>query len=455
METATDCPGDRTPDFPQSGDSLGEPPEDFMTLLRAASLPLALLFAAAGMDYLTHTLFGQWLGEASYGDFGVAFSLALLLAYFAGLGSEESTPRFLPQYIAEGRFGHVLGFLYAHMMTILLVSGLIAIAGTVVFHLVRHESFRHPIAVIWWLLPLLALAEFLFTALNSLGRTRLAMAAHMVLWPLLVLGAGFFFWTYHHGRITSEHTIAANGIAVAAVLPIYFLLLRRSLPLSAWHTGRTYDYRLWFRTALPLVFATLVYYGLDQLDIYVMEHVGDEKEVGRLLACIKTTDFIYLAYSAAYLIVAPRISPLAESRRIRELEKFARVVTWWVLGVAGGVALVIIVLGKQMLGWFGHQFPSAYPVLVFLAITNVAVAAMSLSWPLLSLTGQERAPLPALAVATLVMAVAAEMAVPRFGMMGAAACKASVMIGLFGWFTWLVRQRLNIRLWGPLPRDGS
>jgi O-antigen/teichoic acid export membrane protein len=414
--------------------------------LHTTGLALGILLASAGIDYFTQVLLGGWLGEENYGDYGVAVSVAMLCAYFAGLGTDESLPRFLPSYRAKGRLEHVVGFLRAHVAAIVAVSIFIGVGGTTVVMLIGHENIGHPIAVIWWLVPPLALAEFAYVTLYNMERTLPAMVVQAIILPLAMLGMAALFYTTE-GRLTDDRTVAAYGLGVVAVLPLYGLLLRKALPSGAWRAKPRYELRLWVRTAAPMLLSTLAYYAIGQADVYVMEHVGEEREVGILVACTKTADFVYLAYSATYLLLAPRIAPLIEHGRIEELRALVRTSARTVFGLSAATALIIVVFGRSILGLFGHKFSDGAAPLIVLAVSNVAVGTLSLAWPLLSLAGHERVPLPGLVVALVALAVSVELTVPGYGILAAAICKASVMLLLFSWFAWELSRRVGVRVW--------
>jgi O-antigen/teichoic acid export membrane protein len=84
---------------------------------------------------------------------------------------------------------------------------------------------------------------------------------------------------------------------------------------------------------------------------------------------------------------------------------------------------------------------------VLLAVCNAPIAVLSLAWPLLSLSGQERVPLYGLLVALVALVVAAELAVPRFGMMGAAVSRCAVLLGFFGGLAFEARRRVGVSVW--------
>jgi O-antigen/teichoic acid export membrane protein len=416
------------------------------TWIRATAAVVIVLLASSGIDYLTQILLGNWLGEEHYGDYGVAVSAALLFAYFATLGADESLPRFVPTYRSEGKIAHAMGFLRVHLQAIVVVSLIIGIGGMTLFLLIDHKSIDHPITVVWWLVPPLALAEFLYISIYNFDRVVPAMVIHTILLPLAVLGAAAVFRVVE-GRLTDDRTIMAYGFGALAVLPVYGVMVRRTLPKGAWRIKPKYDLRLWIRTAAPMLASTVAYYALGQTDVYAMEHVGAEREVGILVACSKTADFVYLSYSAVYLLIASRVAPLVEGGRTEELRALVRTAARSVLGLSLVAAAIIVGLGHFILGWFGHGFADGYVPLVVLAIANVGIAVLSLAWPILSLAGHERVPLPGLIVALVALFLSVEAVVPRYAILGAVLCKAGVMTLLFAWLAWQLKRRTGIRVW--------
>ena len=403
--------------------------------LRATAIALSILGASSAIDFVTHSLLGRWLGERDYGDYGVALSLTMLLGYVACLGGDESIPRFLPAYREQKRWGYIIGFLRSQMVLVVLAGSIVVTAGFLVVTFLPTVRLPHPAIVGLLIVPMAAISEFLYVTLNSLGRTAVAAFFHQVAWPLVSLGAcgGLIL---ARGHLTTDLAMLGFAVGALSTLPVYGILLRQALPRETWRVRPQYEIGLWLRTALPMALATVVYYGFDQIDLLVMEHQGDDAQVGVLLACIKISDFVYLSYSAAYLVVSPRISPLVLAGNILELRRIVFRTIKVVLLVSSAVALVVVAFGHTILGWFGSGFVYGHPVLVLMAISNVGVATLSLSWPMLSLTGRERVPLYALVVAALMLFVLAELLVPVWGMMGAAIAKSAANLGLFVFLSW-------------------
>jgi len=200
--------------------------------LHATAVALAILVASSAVDFLTHALLGRWLGERAYGDYGVALSLTLLLGYVACVGGDESVPRFVPAYRAQGRLDYVVGFLRSQVAVVVLAGTFLLLGGLVALKILPGAHLPHPVKFGFFMVPVVALSEVLFVTLNSLGRTVAAALTHQVAWPLIALGAcGAFVMMRDH--LSSNYAMLAFAIGALVTLPVYAWLLRDTLPREA------------------------------------------------------------------------------------------------------------------------------------------------------------------------------------------------------------------------------
>lgn len=409
-------------------------------------ITLLIMLASWGLDYLLQVYVGRNLGAEDYGDYAVAISATILISYLCGLGAEDTVPRFLQTYQSKGQFARMVGFLRAYLVAILLFSAVISMGWMCFIGVMGHDRINHPLEIIWWLIPLLSVAEFFFITLTNFGRPLLSASIHQLVLPLLTLGGVFLFAT-EGGPLTDYRAVIAHVIAAAFVLPLLLALILRIFPRETWMLNPTYEWRLWVITAIPMLVSILAYYALGQVDLYAMEQVGAEKDVGIMAACIKISDFVYLTFSAAYLILSPHISTLVENGQIKELRRQVRTAIRSILILSTVVATVIVLLGRTILGWFGDNFVNGYWPMLVLVIVNIPQSAMTLAWPLLSLSGHERIPLPGFLIAVAFLYVTSLMIIPYFGIMGTLICKAVTCMLLFGWLAIELRRRVGVGIW--------
>jgi hypothetical protein len=56
-----------------------------------------------------------------------------------------------------------------------------------------------------------------------------------------------------------------------------------------------------------------------------------------------------------------------------------------------------------------------------------------------------------LLVALLSLGLMAEIVIPRFGIWGAALCRATIQCALFGWLALQAKEKMIVHLWQPRP----
>ena len=410
------------------------------------AVTLLIMVVSWGLEYLLQVYVGRHLGAEDYGDYAVAISAATLISYLCGLGAEDTIPRFLQTYQSSGQFTRMVGFLRAHLAAILVFSAVTCAGGMVVVGVVWGDRMDHPLMIIWWLIPPLAVAEFLYIALTNFGRPVLSAGIHQLALPLLTIG-GVFLLTILGGNLTDYRAVGVHALAAVFILPLYLVLVLRIFPKETWMLCPAYEWRLWVITALPMLFSILAYYALGQVDLYAMEQAGSEKDVGIMAACMKTADFVYLTFSAAYLILSPHIATLVENGQVEKLRRLVRTAVRSILILSTVVAVVIILMGRTILGWFGEGFTDGYWPMLVLLIVNIPQSALTLAWPLLSLSGHERVPLPGFLIAVPVIYGSSLLIIPHFGIMGAVICKTVTSMLLFGWLAIELHRRVGVGLW--------
>jgi O-antigen/teichoic acid export membrane protein len=134
------------------------------------------------------------------------------------------------------------------------------------------------------------------------------------------------------------------------------------------------------------------------------------------------------AIGAVNAALAPMISALHASGKVKELQ---RVVTLAARGIAFfcvPAGLVLVFAGEPILGLFGAEFKAGYRALVILAGGQL-VNALSGSVGLLTMmTGHQGRAVRVVAVCVLLNILLNAILIPRFGIAGAAAATAATTI---------------------------
>lgn len=417
------------------------------TLLRQAAVPLALLLVGAAGDLAVNTVLGRILGPEDYGDYAVAVSAAMICAGLAKLGADETVPRFLPGYLQSGRFGLAAGFVRGHLAATLIVAVLTA-AVLAIFHgYVMRVGFDHPIALIWLVVPLISLNQYLFEVLVTVGAQVRAMAMEAIAFPSALIAAVLAIIALRGGA-TDHASVAAFGIAILVLTPAYHGLARRHLPERLRRAAPAYDVSRWVRFGVAVALSGFAFAAYTQLSLQIVELLDeDESSVGQFAAASKIADIVLLAGYAVHFAVLPRIALVLDGQDPGAAQRFIGRVTTAILIGAVLLAGLVIALHAPLTRLFGERFEGAVGPLLVMTLGNVALAPLSFAWTYLSLSGHEREPPVPIVIGFFALAISSYLAVPVWHIVAAAVCKIGVGLCVYGWMAYRVYRLVGVRLW--------
>jgi O-antigen/teichoic acid export membrane protein len=222
-------------------------------------------------------------------------------------------------------------------------------------------------------------------------------------------------------------TVLSLVVGCVLLIAAWQWRLARRLALPTW--SRDPDAakpREWLAASLPMMGVFLVTLTLGQSDLYFLEILGDEREVGFYAAADTTAHFLVLIQTTVVGLVAPLAQPAidagsAASRRTRR--------DGLRLMLAGLVptAILLALAARPALSLFGAAYGRAVPELYLLLVGNFAFATAALAALWLQYTGRGSY-VVAIAAATLVLDSALNLLlIPAYGMLGAAASTAGTL----------------------------
>jgi len=162
--------------------------------------------------------------------------------------------------------------------------------------------------------------------------------------------------------------------------------------------------------------------------------------------CFRVAMLISFGLYAVDSFTGPRITELLTSGDRNALQDIVNLTTRLKFWGAAAAIVILALAGRWILGLFGDEFVSGYPVLLVLATSLLAQAAGGTVTRLISMSGHQDRTLYVFGTATVVAFVLVAVLVPRFGLMGAA---VAVLLDTILWVVWL--RRLVIRHLGITP----
>jgi O-antigen/teichoic acid export membrane protein len=170
----------------------------------------------------------------------------------------------------------------------------------------------------------------------------------------------------------------------------------------------------------------LVTLALNQSDLYFLEALGDEVEVGQYGAAAMVAHFLILIQTGVVGHFASGVRPAIE-RGPDASRAFFRQALKLMLGLLVPVAVALMAAAHPVLALFGPDYESAHAVLVLLVIGNFAWATSALAGLWLQYRGQAHRVLVISLAVLAADSLLNLLLIPRFGMTGAAAGTACTL----------------------------
>lgn len=391
---------------------------------------MAMVAATTGgfaADYAFNLGLTRSLDPHAYGDVKVAFAFAQFFGLAVLLGGDRAAPMVLVPFLEREEPRKVWAYLRFYILCACLLSALVAavtLAGSYLHVGKADVQNHHPLVWVLVAIPLNAVAGMVSRTLQAARRPGQAALPWRIGLPLLKLGLlGVIY------RVRGElGLVDVVLVAIAAVLAITLVqgwwVVRLGLVDFARddREPRGEDVppsKAWLVTSLPMMGSFLIALALGQSDIYFLEALGDEAEVGHYAAAATAAHLLLLVQTAVIALVAPLAKPAIDAGPEASRKTYGHAQRSMLL-VATPVALALAIGASPVLGMFGAEYRSAHAVLVFLTIGTFvwATAAIPSLW--LQYQGRASTVLAISGGALLLDSALNLLLIPRYGVLGAA-----------------------------------
>jgi O-antigen/teichoic acid export membrane protein len=423
---------------------------------RDAIMAFAVRVLSAGLLYVSQIVLARWMGGFEYGIYVFVWTWVLVLGGIAHFGLNTASMRLAPEYRENGNFESLRGLIRGARLASLASGtavGLIGLAAVYLFQDRIENVFVLPMALAMVCIPLYALTD----VQDGIGRGNAWMSAALVppyvLRPVLLLAA---MWAAHAYGLPMNAATAAGAAIVATWTTgvIQLFLINKRAADTIPQGQRTYDFKFWLKTSLPLVVISASELMLQNTDVLVISRFMTPTDVGIYFAAGKTMALIMFVHYAVGSAVAHKFAALNARGDKEGLRAFVKDAVNWTFWPSLAGAVIILALGKPLLWCFGPQFETGYPVMCILVVGFLFRSSMGPVEYLLNMLG-EQALCATVLVAAAVLNVALNFAlVPSWGMVGAAIATSSslVMAALMNSVVAWRRLDIEIAIWKNLPK---
>jgi O-antigen/teichoic acid export membrane protein len=167
-------------------------------------------------------------------------------------------------------------------------------------------------------------------------------------------------------------------------------------------------------------------FGLAQTDKIVLGVYLHAREVGIYSIAAALVAFVSLALQSVNQIFSPTIAELHARGEMELLARLFRSLVKWTLGLTVPLAIVMILYARSIMGMFGWDFVSGWPVLAVGTIGQLVNCGVGSVGYLLLMSGHQQKWLRIQSVMAVALVILNLLLIPRVGMLGAAIAVATI-----------------------------
>lgn len=406
-------------------------------IAKATILSLAIQVGAIAFGVVQAILTARLLGPEGYGVVAYVFSLSLLLATLALLGTEQLAVREVARLRALDDEASLAGFLRGIRRPVLWAC-VIGFAVTVLlmpYFRAGDENFKGAVWFTVLLFPLVAFTLQNQGILRGYGRVAMAQTPFQILRPALTVIVLVTVWAFGL-RITPNAYLVtvAFGTGLAFSLTVFAL---SKLPQS--EQGGAAKLDGFANMAAPFFLITVFGLLLREISTLMLAWWSTAEETGLFQPIARIAPLLVLGSQAAAMLYAPRVSELWATGEKERLARITRTFTWTTTGFSVAMAVVVLGLGEFILGLFGKAFTVNTAALWWIAAAQIVNAACGPVGFLLTMTNRASAAVwPQLAGVVVNIALSI-LLIPTQGAYGAAIAMSAGIV------TWNIAMLVNVR----------
>jgi O-antigen/teichoic acid export membrane protein len=408
---------------------LAEPSDSRLAQLFAGKVFLVRV-ASALLALASQVLLARWMGSFEFGIYIYVWTWVLMIGALSDAGLSSAARRFIPEYTGVKSFDLLRGFLSGSRWLAFGVANAVGAVGAIGVTMIAPYLDQFTVVPLYLAcvtIPIYGLVQVQAGIAQSYDWPNLALMPFYI-WRQITLtalmGAAYLF-----GAPTGAVTAMIVAVVTTWAVTIGQLIaLDRRLKNTVPSGPKRYEVKTWFATSLPIFVAEAFYLLLTYVDILALENLRSPDDVAvyyagaRLLAIVA---FVYFAISGATTHKFTEYHVSGDKARLAAF--FAETVRW-TFWPSLAICVLILALGKPLLGLFGAGFERGYAVMFILAVGMLGRAAVGPAERLLNMLGERKQCALIYAAAFAINLVLCVILIPRIGIDGAGAATSAALV---------------------------
>jgi O-antigen/teichoic acid export membrane protein len=411
-----------------------ESQEDAVQAFCGGSTMLVASAFGNGLGYLLGIVLARLLGAEDFGLYAVGMAVFNVLALVSLCGADTTVVKFVSE--ANQRGDRVLA-----ARTLVIVLSYVVIAGALAAgfllwssHTWLLELYKRP-----QLIPIFAILALVIPVVLAVT---VFMASFQAAHAFTQIVTVRYLWE-PFGKLTLAIVAVWAGWGLVGVVGAIGMTSVISLALALYYARTTLGHGLTRSTlnrglavplmsyGLPLSIMTIVGVVAPRTDILFLGYWADPAQVGFYQAAYQTAAILTLIAAALDMAFAPLSAGLFATQDLTRLKSLYQTVSRWLLTISLPVAMIFIMLGSDILSFFGPTFSLATECLLILVLGQCINNWTTFAQTILLMSGHARLAMWNTIVIGAILVTLNWFLIPLWGITGAALAVAFSM-GLAG-----------------------
>ncbi|SDY32929.1 flippase [Halopenitus persicus] len=367
------------------------------------------------------TLIAQSFGPEQFGLFSLALMTVTISAGVAGVGLPTGVTTFISRYRAVDDRAHIKGtassgLLIGGVISVLVAGGLFLLAPAIATHIFQNSRLIRPIRILAFAIPGIVIVDLVVAIAMGFERAEYSVLIRqlgrrgslIILAALVILFGGVFVDLLYVYVVSTWIAVAMGG-----------MLIFRLLDLS--RSGISSPSKSLLTFSVPLLFNNVTGTISNWIDTFLVGILITAEAVGEYqTAFLLGTNILIItgAVSASFL---PEVASLLEEGDRAESTRRYRTAVKWTVIISFAPAVYLITfpeLSLRML--FGEAFGRGSTALIIIVIGNMIAVVSGPATETVKSQGHTRFIFATNAIALGANIVINLLAIPRYGIAGAA-----------------------------------
>lgn len=363
------------------------------------------------------------IGAEGYGIYVFAVACISIASMAALVGLDRLMVREVAQCYATQKFGILRGLIQSAAGGVLLSSLTMVLLGYVALSFLGGEmeaQRREVLVVSLVVLPLSALTLLAQSQLLGLNRIVWAQIPINLVRPSVFIVLCLFVVSLGVPILDGGGVLVLFAAATLTAFAFASVGAIRALPKQVWRVQAKYQFGYWLKSGLFLMVIAILQSIQLQGTAILVGLIRDAATTGIYALTFAVAQLVTFVHAAAAMPLGPVVASLMARNEKQELQRTLQRLAR--LSFAGSlpVAVVLILFGDQILGFFGEEFRAGYVALVIMVLGSIVDVATGQPGTLLIMSGHEKDFSKASFLRTGMLIVLNVILVPILGLTGAA-----------------------------------